>query len=195
MKICKQSHFEIAYMNNHARFSRKRLKYCKLHCIISIYACSRRGGLSEMNKNFLRSVLLPSVIILFGGLFVLALCYALYLGVYLFVENVVFSDPSMMPTDQFRRFFTVALAVLYVFIFRSKFSEILKATIMIGPMAMLIITAILRVYMNLVAVVIVTIAIAMICIYLIYRFKKPWFYYYAAAVAIAAALFYAWPRP
>ena len=88
----------------------------------------------------------------------------------------------------------MVLLVLYLALLRTKISDLLKATILIGPLTMIIITAVLAFYQNQALAVAVTVAIAASCLFLLYRYKKPWIYYYAAAATVLAAIAYAWPE-
>lgn len=148
-----------------------------------------------MKKNYNRSVLLSSVIIPIGGLLVLALCYIGYFAVYMFVESVFFpNDPTSVPAGIIRNSYAIVLLVIYLILLRTKISDLFKAIILIGPMTMLIIAVILALYLKPVLAVISTMAIAACCLFVLYKYKKPWFYYYAAAISVVAAIFYAWPR-
>ena len=39
----------------------------------------------------------------------------------------------------------------------------------------------------------VMVIVAAACVFLLYRFKKPWVYYYAAGITALVAIAYAWP--
>lgn len=148
-----------------------------------------------MVKNNFRSVLIPLVIILAGGLLILATGYMLYYALYMFVETTFFpNDPTSVPAGIIRNSYAAALFVLFMILLRTKISELLKATILIGPMTMLIIAAILAFYENQVLAIAATVVIAVGCIFLLYRYKKPWIYYYAAAISVVVAIAYAWPK-
>lgn len=148
-----------------------------------------------MKKNHYSSVLLPSIIILACGLLVLALCYACYFAVYMFVESVFFSnDPTSVPAGIIRNSYAIVLLIIYLILLRTKIPDLSKAIILIGPMTMLIIAVNLVLYLKPVLAIISIVAITSCCIFLLYRYKKSWFYYYAATLSVLAAIFYAWPR-
>lgn len=150
-----------------------------------------------MKDNRVWSVLLPLILIPAGGLLILGFCFLGYLGLYLGVEALFFADdPGAVPADRLRNTYAFALVVLGVtVVLAARLPDLLKATILIGPLATLVVAAILRWYMSPAAAVAATAAIALGCLFLLYRFRKPWFYYYAAAAAVAAGVAYGWPRP
>lgn len=148
-----------------------------------------------MEKDSSRSRLMPFVIIPVCGLLVLAICYAGYFAVYMFIESVFFSNnPTSVPAGIIRNSYTILLLAFYFLLLRTRIKDLIKALILIGPLTMLVIAANLALYLNSVLAVTSTMAIAIFCSYLLYRYKKPWFYYYAAALSVVAAIFYSWPR-
>jgi len=148
-----------------------------------------------MKKDDYSSSLPPWVIIPFGGLLVLALCYIGYFAVYMLIESVFFPNaPTSVPAGIIRNSYTVVLLLLYFALFRTKISDLIKAIIFIGPMTMLIIAVILAFYLTPVVAAVSTAAIAVCCLFLLYRYKKPWIYYYAAAISVVVGIAYAWPR-
>jgi glycosyltransferase involved in cell wall biosynthesis len=80
------------------------------------------------------------------------------------------------------------------FLSRTKIPDLGKAILLIGPVAMLVIAVTLALYEKLYLVIAGITPVTAFCIFLMYRYKKAWFYYYAVAIAVAAAIFYAWPR-
>lgn len=148
-----------------------------------------------MEEKRSRSNLLPWFAIPVGGLFVLALCYIGYFASYMLVESIFFPNtPTAVPAGVIRNSYTLVLLVIYFILLRTKISDLYKAILLIGPVSMLIIAAILALYLTPVLAIVSTFVIAVICIFLLYKYKKPWFYYYALAISIAAAIAYAWPR-
>lgn len=151
----------------------------------------------SMRENRVWSVLLPLILIPAGGFLMLGLCFLGYLWLYLGVESLFFADdPGAVPADTLRNAYALALVVLgLAVVLGTRLPDLLKATILIGPLATLVVASILRWYMRPAAAIVATAAIALGCVYLLYRYRKPWFYYYAAAAAVAAGVAYAWPRP
>ncbi|MHB1455160.1 MAG: hypothetical protein ACYCYM_14575 [Saccharofermentanales bacterium] len=146
-------------------------------------------------KEVVRSILLPAVVVPVAGLFVLALCYALYLGFYLTVESTMFAkNPSMMPTGLVRIVFTLILLVLGLLLLFTKWPDLLKVILLTGPMTMLIITSVMINYLQLPIAVAAVSVIVLASLFLVYFFKKPWFYYLGIAISVVAGIFYAWPR-
>lgn len=148
-----------------------------------------------MKINNFRSIVIPLFIIPVGGILILGICYLLYFGVYQFVETLFFlKDPTSVPAGIIRNSYAAALLIFYWALFRTKLSELLKATILIGPMTTILIAAILAFYENITLAIAVIVVITALCIFLLHRFKKPWIYYYATAVTVVAAIAYAWPK-
>jgi hypothetical protein len=142
-----------------------------------------------------RSKLLSLVLIPTCGLLVLALCYLGYFAVYMFIESVFFTNnPTSVPAGIIRSSYAIVLIAVYLLLLRTKLSDLIKTIILIGPMTMLIITVILTLYLTPVFAALSTILITAFCIFLMYKYRKPWIYYYASAISVVAAIAYAWPR-
>ncbi len=147
-----------------------------------------------MKKESFRSVLLPLILLPCGGLLALGICYLLYFGVYMLVETQFFpNDPTAVPAGIIRNSYAVALLILYLPLLRARIPDLIKATLLIGPLTTLIIAAVLACYKIPILAISVTAAIAAGCGFLVYRGKKPWFYYYAIGLTVLAGIAYAWP--
>lgn len=143
-----------------------------------------------------QSSLLPVIVIPLGGLFMLALTFFGYLLVYLAIESIFFSnDPQQMNTGLVRRGFMAFIVIAYLLLEQTKWPKLVKATIMVGPYAMVLVTIILQFYENMgIALLFVSIFVALS--FLVFsKMRKSWFYYYASLIAILAGMFYGWPRP
>jgi len=148
-----------------------------------------------MKKEGFRSTLLPLVIITIGGLLALGMCYLLFVLINNFFEFRLFSaNPSEVPVFIIRRVLAQLLLVLYVVLFRTKISDIVKSTILVGPMGFFFSTAILTLYQKPVWAIVIIVLITAVSIFLLSRSKKPWFYYYAVAIALLVSIALAWPR-
>ncbi len=150
---------------------------------------------NKMRKTFPLSTLFNIFVILGGGLLTLGVCYLLYLLIYNFVEVQFFpTDPSSLPADIIRRVYTLVLLILYLVLLYTKVSDLFKATLLVGPVGILLTTMILGFYEKpifAIAALLVTLAA---CIFLLCRYHKPWFYYFAIAVTVVTAVALAWPR-
>jgi hypothetical protein len=144
-----------------------------------------------MNKDIHSNLM---IILLFplAGLVLLVICFLTYFGVFSLFRFII---KERMPVGFIRQMFAMALVLMYLLIYRFKFSDKVKAILMIGPLGTLIITVILTFYQNIPLFVSLVAAVVIVVIYLIYRFKKPWYFYYATVLALLAALAYGWPRP
>lgn len=99
-----------------------------------------------------------------------------------------------MPPFIVRRVFAVGLMALYLALLRTKLSDILKSTILVGPMGILFSTAMITLYQTPAWAIAVTVVITVLSIFLLHRSKKPWFYTYAIAIALLVSIALAWPR-
>jgi hypothetical protein len=148
-----------------------------------------------MKKDYFYSTLLPLVIIPVGGLLVLGACYLFYLFIYNFVEFRFFpTNPTSVPAGIMRRAYALVLLVLYLALFRAKISDIIKSTILVGPMSIFVTTTILAFYEKPVGAIAATVVIVAVSTFLLYRYKKPWIYYYAIAITVPASIALAWPE-
>lgn len=149
-----------------------------------------------MKKNGFRSFWLPLLTIPVGGLVTIALTLGLYLGLYLLLESLFYpNNPQAFPADTLRRWSTLALVGLYLLLLRTRLPELLKAILLTGPLAAVIITTGHALYMKPVVSIIAMFVMVIICAVLLYRYKKPWIYTYAGAIGALIGLIYAWPRP
>ena len=148
-----------------------------------------------MKKEGFRATLLPVLIITAGGLLALGICYLLFLLIYNAVESSFFAaNPTALPAFLIRRIYALALLVLYLVVSRAKISDLLKSTILVGPLGFLTTTAILSFYEKPACAAAVTVLIAAVSVFLVYRGKKPWFYYYAISITVIASVALAWPK-
>lgn len=146
------------------------------------------------NERF-RSTFLPLLIIPIGGLLALAVCYLLFLLINNLMDSLFFSaNPQSAPVFIIRRVLALVLLVVYLVLIRTKISDLVKATILVGPLGFLTTTAILTYYEKPAWSFAVTAVITAISIFLLYIKKKPWFYYYAVAITILVSVLLAWPR-
>ena len=150
---------------------------------------------SNMKKEGFRSTLLPLLVVTTGGILALGICYLLFLLINNLGESMFFStNIQSAPVFIIRRVFAVVLLVLYVALLRTKVSELVKATILVGPLGFLTTTAILTFYQKPAWAIAVTVIIAAISAFLVFKSKKPWFYYYAIAITVLVSIALAWPR-
>lgn len=148
-----------------------------------------------MKKEGFRSTLLPLLVVSTGGILALGICYLLFLLINNLGESMFFStNIQSAPVFIIRRVFAVVLLVLYIALLRTKVSELVKATILVGPLGFLTTTAILTFYQKPAWAIVVTVVIAAISAFLVNKSKKPWFYYYAIAITILVSILLAWPR-
>lgn len=147
-------------------------------------------------KSWLRSFGLPLLAIPIGGLIMIALTLAIYLGLYLLLESLFYSNnPQEFPAGILRIGCSIALVGLYLVALRTRLPDLLKAIFLTGPLAAAIITTGHALSARPVVSIIAMFGVAVVCGILLYWFKKPWIYTYAGALATVVGIFYAWPRP
>lgn len=148
-----------------------------------------------MKNDRFRQVILPAVLILMGGLVLMALTWLFYALLYNLLERRVFpNDPGAFPANTFRAVFAVALVILYLLLLRTRLPDLVKAILLCAPLAAVTITlGFTRYQQPLVAVIIMVLA-GVICAILLKLAKKPWIYFYAAALTSIIAIVYDYPR-
>jgi hypothetical protein len=147
-----------------------------------------------MKKEGFRSTLLPLLVILGGGLLALGICYLIFLLINNLGESLFFpTTPTAMPVFIVRRVYAMLLMILYLVLIRNRMPDLLKATILVGPLGFLTTTAILTYYEKLTLAIVAILVIAAVSAFLVYRIKKPWFYYYAVAITVLVSVALSWP--
>jgi len=148
-----------------------------------------------MKAKTLKPIVLTILCITLLGILCLAVSYLLYYGFVLLMERFLYADnPSQMPMGIVRITFTVLFALLYLLLLKIKGWHLTKATLMVGPLGVVIVTLILSNYQQTTQALLIVAVFLAIVLTLLSVFKKPWFYYYSVVIATLTALFYAWPR-
>ena len=145
------------------------------------------------NERF-RSTLLPLLVIPSGGLLALGMSYLIFFLINNLGESLFFpTTPTAMPVFIVRRVYAMLLMILYLVLIRNRMPDLLKATILVGPLGFLTTTAILTYYEKLTLAIVAILVIAAVSAFLVYRIKKPWFYYYAVAITVLVSVALSWP--
>ena len=127
-----------------------------------------------MNNTGFRSTVLPLLIITFGGMLALGVCYLLFMLINRLGQSLLFSNASTaMPVFIIRRVFALVLLVLLFALLRTKLPDIAKSTILVGPLGFLMTTAILTFYKQPAWAIVVTAVLTAISAVPIYKSKKP----------------------
>jgi hypothetical protein len=148
-----------------------------------------------MKKSSCRTLWLPLLLTPLGAAIMVAFTLVLYLGIFLLLESVLFpNNPQDFPADALRRGCTYALVGLYLILLGTRLPDLLKAILLTGPLAATIITTGHALYTRPVLSVSAMLGVVAVCGFLLYRFKRAWFYYYAGALGALLALAYAWPE-
>ena len=123
------------------------------------------------------------------------ICYLFYLLLYNFVEIQFFrTNPTSVPADFIRRAYALILIVLYLALFRTKISDIIKASILAGPMGIFFTTLILTFHEKPFWAIATTFVFVAFSAFLLKKYKKPWIYYYAIAITVLVSIALAWPE-
>lgn len=83
---------------------------------------------------------------------------------------------------------------LYIVLLLTKTLDLIKATVLVGPLGFFTTTAILTYYQQPLLTARVTDFIAAVSSFLAFRNKKPWFFYYAIGITILVSILLAWPQ-
>lgn len=148
-----------------------------------------------MDKTIVKSIVLPSLVILVGGLVVLGLGWLSYVGIYLWFETTFYPfDPLSVPADLLRIIATLLMMAVIGIVYLFKVPTLVKATLLVPAMGTFLITMVLSFYTHITFVIImISLVVIMGCV-IIARFRFSWYYYLALGYATVLAIVYAWPR-
>lgn len=133
--------------------------------------------------------------IVVGGFLGVALSWLLYLGIYLTLESLFYpNNPQAFPAGTLRMTGMFVWVIVYFFIYRTKWSDLVKATLLVPPLTILLLTLILYYYQHLVFGIILLFMIISGGFYGVYRYHKPWFFNLSIGLSTVMSLLYAWPR-
>ena len=148
-----------------------------------------------MKKEGFKSTFLPLVIVPIGGLLAFGICYLLFLWINNFFEFQLYSaNPSEVPIYLIRRALAFVFLFLYFILLLTKAPDLIKATVLVGPLGFFTTTAILTYYQQPLLTAAVTVFIAAVSSFLAFRSKKPWFFYYAIGITILVSILLTWPQ-
>lgn len=148
----------------------------------------------KVNKSRFRSIVIPLMMVSFGGLVMMALTWLVYALYFNSLESLFYADdPLAFPAGLVRQTYAILLVLLYLALLRTRLPDLIKAILITGPLSTVIITVGFVFYEKPVVSVVVMVAVAAVCAILLYRFRRPWLYYYAVVIATLVALAYAWP--
>ncbi len=138
---------------------------------------------------------IQALLISLGGLLVFVIFWFMYVMVYMGVERVFFTQrPDRMPAGLVRNLSVALSWILYCLVLRSPTSHVIRATLLVGPMAASIAALVLALYLYPVAAALAVGGLT-VCAYLLLRYTKSnWMYYFATLIAAGLGIFYAWPR-
>jgi hypothetical protein len=142
----------------------------------------------------MRSIVLPILVVLLGGILLVAFSWLVYLGITLAVEALFYAEnPTDLPQDALRNLSALSFCLLYLLFLNAKTSDLVKSTVLVGPLSMVLIALILRNYMQIGIVLITLFIVIAVVVLILIRQKKPWIYFVATGYSLLLAVLYAWP--
>ncbi len=145
-------------------------------------------------KTWFKTIFIPTICILLGGIFIVAIAWMIYLGIYLSLEALFYpTNPQAVPADYIRIVCAVLFILSYLFILRSHASQTMKAMIFVGPLTTLVITLILSFYTHLILVSILLAVMVILILGLIRHYKRGWVFYLATLYSLLLGVAYALP--
>lgn len=118
-----------------------------------------------------------------GSFVVMALTLIIFYGIVLLLEQLLGMD--RVPMDTIRQIVAVVLLLLYVPIFFSKIRDDLKAILLAGPLAF---SGYLMFYQTPLVAYGISAFIILLVLFVLFQFKKPWYYYVVVVLAIVGML-------
>lgn len=146
-----------------------------------------------MNRTL--NILIKAILILMGGVMIVALFWLAYLGVTLLLETTLFQDnPQELPQDTLRYISALLAVILILILLRTKLHETIKGMLLLAGIAVFIMALVLRFYQIMWLAVILVVLVSGAIIWIFIRKQKSWIYYYALGIGVIIGLLYAWPR-
>lgn len=121
-----------------------------------------------------------------GSFVVMALTLIIFYGIVLLLEQLLGMD--RVPMDTIRQIVAVVLLLLYVPIFFSKIRDDLKAILLAGPLAFSAFSGYLMFYQIPLVAYGISAFIILLVLFVLFQFKKPWYYYVVVVLAIVGML-------
>ncbi len=148
-----------------------------------------------MKNKSLVSILLPIIVIVFGGVLLVALGWLAYAGISAIIESLFYQNaPQSMPQGTVRNISVLLFCMVILALLQTKIHNLVKAMLLVGPLTMVIIATTLQFYTNVWIFIGFILVEIIVSGFLIYRLKKPWFFYVSLVFSTVLGLLYAWPR-
>lgn len=139
--------------------------------------------------------ILNVVLVLIGGFILFALYWLIYVGIYLALESVFYSNnPTEFPAGILRISCSVGLFLLYIGVLFTKLPARYKAILSVAPNGIMIIMIVLAPYENVLLFLGISLLYVAISISVMIIRKVPWIYYVGAGYGFMIGYLYAWPR-
>jgi hypothetical protein len=149
----------------------------------------------EIYMNQTLKMFIRALLILIGGIIMVALFWLTYFGLTLLLEATLFRDnPQDLPQDILRNISALLAVVLIFILLSTKLHETIKGMLLLAGIAVFIMALVLRFYMIMwLAIILVAFGSGIIILIFIKKHKS-WLYYYALGLGVIIGLLYAWPR-
>ena len=138
---------------------------------------------------FLQVFLMP-----IGGLIVSAVAWLLYFGIFMFLESVIFANNlDNIPLGLIRFATALLFYLIYMLVYKTRFTDTIKATMLIPALAGFILTAMLIFNESTIIALISAFILSMLGFALVIFNKKNWVFYYAVLVATLIGIYIGYP--
>lgn len=142
-----------------------------------------------------RLYFIPALTITLGGIIMIGVTWLGYYGIYLFLEQVVYgANYQLIRIDLLRNFAALGFALIMIPFLKLKTNHLLKAVIITGPLAGLMIAVVLAFYLDMLLALFIIGMLNIAVVFANQHFNGPWYYYYSAFISTIVSLLYAWPR-
>lgn len=140
-------------------------------------------------------IILHGAVILLLGLVELGFFWLIYLGLYLGIEKIYYSNnPTSFPADQLRSIASIILYIVYGVLLFLDIPKHIKAILSVAPNAVIVMMIILSFYTVPLLFVGLTLIFCFISIMFMIKQKTTWQFYFAFGYGVLLGLIYAWPR-
>jgi len=131
-----------------------------------------------------------AILVTLGSFAVLVIAFTLYFLIFMLFETVANQYGSYRFVPPVRVGYGIVWIVFCVILYRTKVSDWIKASILTGSLATLMIGLGVQLFENPIFVGLVVFLTAGTAIFLLYKMKKNWYHYLAILIAVIAAIIY-----
>lgn len=141
-----------------------------------------------MNKK--SETIKDGILVTIGSLLALAVAFMLYFLIFMIFETVANKDASYNFVSSLRIGYGIVWIILCLIIYRTRVSEWLKASILVGSLTTLMAGIGVQLYKTPIVIGLVMFLVSAIGVFLLHKMKKKWYHYYALVISVITTLFY-----